>query len=201
MASFQDYSVLRRRWKPEFPPAKGYTKSYQAKTPDGDILQVDFHYHDRKIRLTLEVAGENGRIYVSTIRDGSILKEYKPLQVRRVIDEEVSKQVLDIMTGVLSDRGTGYKARLEGYDIAGKTGTAQIADTVEGGYLENQFYASFVGILPVQDPKIVILVTLDRPVGESYGGQTAAPIFRNIVERIAPYLNILPSFSEIYILQ
>ncbi|EPG74734.1 hypothetical protein LEP1GSC058_1719 [Leptospira fainei serovar Hurstbridge str. BUT 6] len=75
MASFQDYSVLRKWWKPEFPPAKGYTKSYQAKTPDGDILQADFHYHDRKIRLTLEVAGENGRIYVSTIRDGSILKE------------------------------------------------------------------------------------------------------------------------------
>ncbi|TGK00436.1 MULTISPECIES: hypothetical protein [Leptospira] len=75
MASFQDYSLLRRWWKPEFPPAKGYTKSYQAKTPDGDILQADFHFHDRKIRLTLEAAGENGRIYVSTIRDGSILKE------------------------------------------------------------------------------------------------------------------------------
>ena len=67
--------------------------------------------------------------------------------------------------------------------------------------MDGQFYASFVGYLPVPDPKIVILVTLDRPVGESYGGQTAAPIFKNIVERIAPYLNILPSFSEIYILQ
>ncbi|PJZ68054.1 hypothetical protein CH373_04625 [Leptospira perolatii] len=75
MASYQDYSVLRRWWKPEVPAAKGYTKSYQAKTPDGDILQADFHYHDRKIRLTLEVAGENGRIYVATVRDGSILKE------------------------------------------------------------------------------------------------------------------------------
>lgn len=133
--------------------------------------------------------------------DGSILKEYNPIQLRRVVNEEKADSILDILVGVLSDRGTGYKARLEGYNVAGKTGTAQIADTVKGGYMDGQFYASFVGYLPVPDPKIVILVTLDRPVGESYGGQTAAPIFKNIVERIAPYLNILPSFSEIYILQ
>jgi len=133
--------------------------------------------------------------------DGSILKEYQPIQLRRVVDEDKADSMLDILVGVLSDRGTGYKARLEGYTVAGKTGTAQIADRVKGGYMEDQFYASFVGFLPVPDPKIVILVTLDRPVGEIYGGQTAAPIFKNIVERIAPYLNILPSFSEIYILQ
>jgi cell division protein FtsI/penicillin-binding protein 2 len=133
--------------------------------------------------------------------DGSILKDYKPIQLRRVVEEEKADNLLDILVGVLSDRGTGYKARLEGYTASGKTGTAQIADTVKGGYMEDQFYASFVGFLPVPDPKIVILVTLDRPVGETYGGQTAAPIFKNIVERIAPYLNLLPSFSEIYILQ
>jgi cell division protein FtsI/penicillin-binding protein 2 len=133
--------------------------------------------------------------------DGSILKEYNPIQLRRVVESDKADSILDILVGVLSDRGTGYKARLEGYNVAGKTGTAQIADTVKGGYMDDQFYASFVGFLPVPDPKIVILVTLDRPVGETYGGQTAAPIFKNIVERIAPYLNILPSFSEIYILQ
>ena len=133
--------------------------------------------------------------------DGAILKDYKPIQLRRVVEEDKADNMLDILVGVLSDRGTGYKARLEGYTASGKTGTAQIADTVKGGYMEDQFYASFVGFIPVPDPKIVILVTLDRPVGETYGGQTAAPIFKNIVERIAPYLNILPSFSEIYILQ
>jgi cell division protein FtsI/penicillin-binding protein 2 len=133
--------------------------------------------------------------------DGTLLTEYKPIQLRRVIGEESSEELLDILVGVLSDRGTGYKARLDGYTIAGKTGTAQIADTVNGGYLDGQFFASFVGFLPIPNPRIVILVTLDRPLGEVYGGQTAAPIFRNIVERIAPYLNILPSFSEIYVLQ
>ncbi len=133
--------------------------------------------------------------------DGTVIKEYKPTQIRRVISEDTSRQILDILIGVLSDEGTGYKARIDGYNIAGKTGTAQIADTEKGGYLEGQFYASFIGFLPVPDPKIVLLVTLDRPIGENYGGQTAAPIFKNIVERIAPHLNILPSFSEVFILE
>ncbi|MGQ9615251.1 MAG: peptidoglycan D,D-transpeptidase FtsI family protein [Spirochaetota bacterium] len=133
--------------------------------------------------------------------DGKTIKEFKPLPIRRVIGEETSKRMLDILMGVLSDRGTGYKARLDGYRIAGKTGTAQIADVKKGGYIEGKFYASFIGFVPVPNPKIVVLVTLDKPVGESYGGQTAAPIFKKIVERIAPYMNILPSFSEVYILK
>ncbi|HEB30537.1 MAG TPA: stage V sporulation protein D [Spirochaetes bacterium] len=132
--------------------------------------------------------------------DGTILKKYPPLKIRRVIEEETAEKILDILTGVLSENGTGYKAMIEGYNIGGKTGTAQIADTQKGGYLEGEFYASFVGFLPVPYPEIVVLVTLDRPLGEVYGGQTAAPIFKNIVERIAPHLNILPSFSEIYVI-
>lgn len=133
--------------------------------------------------------------------DGTIVKEFRPLQIRRVAGEDTANRLLDMLIGVLSDRGTGYKARIEGYRIAGKTGTAQIADVKKGGYQEGRFYASFIGFIPVPNPKIVLLVTLDRPVGESYGGQTAAPVFKSIVERIAPYLNILPSFSEVYILK
>jgi len=133
--------------------------------------------------------------------DGTILKSFKTLKVRQTISQQTSKRILNILTGVLTERGTGYKAKIEGYNIAGKTGTAQIADLKKGGYLENQFYASFIGFIPVPDPKIVVLVTIDSPAHEHYGGQTAAPIFRKIVERVAPYLNILPSSSEIYILK
>ncbi len=134
--------------------------------------------------------------------DGSILKIYSPLKIRKVISEDTSERILSILTGVLTERGTGYKAYIEGYTISGKTGTAQIADTDRGGYLEDQFYASFVGFIPVPKAKIVVLITLDHPLGEVYGGgQTAAPVFKNIVERITPYLNILPSFSEIYVLK
>jgi len=133
--------------------------------------------------------------------DGRTLKEYNPLEIRRVISEKTANKMLDILTGVLTEKGTGYKAIVDGYTIAGKTGTAQIADTIKGGYMEGQFYASFVGFVPVPNPRIVVLVTLDRPVGEVYGGQTAAPVFRKIVSRIAPHLNILPSFAEVYILK
>jgi cell division protein FtsI/penicillin-binding protein 2 len=133
--------------------------------------------------------------------DGSVLKEYEPLKIRQVIRKETAQSILSILTGVLTTRGTGYKAYIDGYTIGGKTGTAQIADTEKGGYLQDQFYASFIGFIPVPNPQIVVLVTLDRPRGEVYGGgQTAAPLFKNIVERIAPYLDILPSFSEIYVL-
>ncbi len=133
--------------------------------------------------------------------DGSILKEYNPLKIRRVISEKTAKELLNILTGVLTREGTGYKAKVEGYNIAGKTGTAQIADPEKGGYLENQFFASFIGFVPVPDPQVAVLVTIDRPKGEKYGGQTAAPVFKYIVERIAPYLNILPSNSSVYVVK
>ncbi len=133
--------------------------------------------------------------------DGSVLKDFKPLQIRNVIGETTSEHLLDILTGVISDRGTGYRAKVEGYTIAGKTGTAQIADIENGSYFEDQCYSSFLGFIPVPDPKIVILITIKNPAGEAYGGQTAAPISKNIVERIAHYHNILSSFSEIYIVK
>jgi len=134
--------------------------------------------------------------------DGTEFKAYSPLKVRSVIQKETADKILSILTGVLTERGTGSKAHVEGYRIGGKTGTAQIADIVNGGYLKGQFYASFIGFVPTPGPKIVVLVTLDRPKGEMYGGgQTAAPLFKNIVERIAPYLNILPSFSEVSVLK
>jgi cell division protein FtsI/penicillin-binding protein 2 len=134
--------------------------------------------------------------------DSTIIKSYTPMKIRSVISKETSELLLSILKGVLTERGTGYKAYIDGYEIGGKTGTAQIADIENGGYLAGQFYSSFVGFIPVTKPRIVVLVTLDRPRGEVYGGgQTAAPVFKNIVERIAPYLNILPSFSDIYVLK
>jgi len=133
--------------------------------------------------------------------DGSVVKRYTPLTVRAVIEKENAEKILSILTGVLTERGTGLKAHVPGYTIGGKTGTAQIADMEQGGYLEKEFYSSFIGFIPVPNPRIVVLVALDRPKGEVYGGgQTAAPVFKNIVERIAPYLNIYPSFMEVYTL-
>ncbi|MDV6236841.1 hypothetical protein CH379_014525 [Leptospira ellisii] len=80
----QDYSVFRRWWKKETPPAKGYTKSYSATTPSGDILQADLNFHEKKVRLTLEIAGENGRIYIATVKNGEVIQE-KDLSTGRMV--------------------------------------------------------------------------------------------------------------------
>ncbi|XDD51495.1 hypothetical protein AB3N59_07100 [Leptospira sp. WS92.C1] len=80
----QDYSIFRRWWKKESPPARGYTKSYSATTPSGDILQADLNFHEKKVRLTLEIAGENGKIYISTVKDGVVIQE-KDLSNGRMI--------------------------------------------------------------------------------------------------------------------
>ncbi|MFW6139432.1 MAG: peptidoglycan D,D-transpeptidase FtsI family protein [Spirochaetota bacterium] len=133
--------------------------------------------------------------------DGTVLKNFPSMEIRRVVHTGTAHKILEILSGVLTPSGTGYKAHIEGYSLAGKTGTAQIADLVDGGYLENQFYASFLGFVPASDPRMVVLVTLDQPKGEVYGGQIAAPIFKRIVEKIAPYMNILPRSGEVYVLR
>jgi len=92
-----------------------------------------------------------------------------------------------ILVGVV-DKGTGKKARLKEYRIAGKTGTAQVAG--RGGYLRGKFVASFVGYLPADNPKIAILVVVDEPQGNYYGGTVAAPVFRRVAEQVMTYLKM-----------
>jgi cell division protein FtsI (penicillin-binding protein 3) len=93
---------------------------------------------------------------------------------------------------VTEEGGTGTEARVAGFDAAGKTGSAQKADTVGGGYSDEKWTASFVGFVPAEDPRLVISVTVDEPVVNHYGGIVAAPIFRRIAERGLRYLGVAP---------
>lgn len=93
------------------------------------------------------------------------------------ISESVATQVKDMMEKEVSEGG-GTNARIPGYHMAGKTGTAQKLDDVHGGYLEGQYIASFCGFGPTEDPKAICLVVLDTPKGVYYGGQVAAPVSR-----------------------
>lgn len=109
-------------------------------------------------------------------------KKYYSFSKRRVISEEVAKQVSDIMIDVV-ERGTGEAAKIAGYKICGKTGTAEKA--ASGGYDKDKVVASFVGWLPAENPKVAILVMIDEPqAGVRYGGTIAAPCFREIAEKI-----------------
>ncbi len=124
---------------------------------------------------------------------GTVIKEFKPQVVGRVISEETAKEVTYILKSTVLKGGTGTTASLDGYEVAGKTGTAQKADLSSGGYLKNKYVASFMGFVPADDPVVAILVVIDEPSGNYYGGQTAAPVFKTIAERTLHYLDVLPT--------
>ena len=114
---------------------------------------------------------------------GDVLSEAVPTPVRRVISAETARQASLWLEGVVADAdGTGKKARLPGWRVAGKTGTAQKADAATGGYSADKRFSSFVGFAPVEAPRVVIGVFIDEPKGEVYGGEVAAPVFRELAE-------------------
>jgi len=115
----------------------------------------------------------------------------RPRLVRRRI---VSKSVAGELTQMLKDvvtEGTGTLADIPGYQVAGKTGTAAKADPA-GGYSDTRYVASFVGFVPAGKPRLVILVTVDEPHGDIFGGKVAAPVFQNIAKFDLQYLEVSP---------
>ncbi|MEK0313064.1 penicillin-binding transpeptidase domain-containing protein [Cohnella sp. 56] len=121
----------------------------------------------------------------------------EPKVIRQVISEQTSKKVGEYLEQVVSDKaiGTGRNAYIEGYRIAGKTGTAQ--KVIGSGYAEDKFVVSFIGYAPVEDPKIVLYVLVDEPQdAKAGGGSVAAPIFKEIMEKSLRHLGILPNLSD-----
>jgi len=108
----------------------------------------------------------------------------------RVIKPEVAAQVREMLEGVLAAGGTASEVSVPGYQLAGKTGTAQVAE--DGGYSETKFVASFIGFAPAQDPKLLAAVIVNQPQGEIYGGAVAAPAFGKIAAFALPYLGVAP---------
>ncbi|UCG93554.1 MAG: stage V sporulation protein D [Candidatus Aerophobus sp.] len=133
--------------------------------------------------------------YVSS-SDGKIIRENRPLVIRRVSSESLSQTIKSLLEGVVEE-GTGKRARIRGYSLGGKTGTAQIPASNGRGYLPNKYIASFMGFAPVDSPRIAGIVIIKEPTGAYYGGEVAAPLFRRIMKRVLPYLNILPQKEEL----
>ena len=122
--------------------------------------------------------------------DRKVVVKYAPHRVRQVIGESAAKQMTRALQTVVTPDGTAEKANLDHYYAAGKTGTAQKVEN--GTYAHNKFFSSFIGFFPADNPELCISVMLDEPKHGHYGGQTAAPIFKQIAERAANYLNIRP---------
>lgn len=124
--------------------------------------------------------------------DGQQIQKHLPQVRRRVISEKTAQQVRDMMVAVTEPGGTGTRAALSGFRVAGKTGTAQKVDTVTGGYSPDKRVSSFVGFVPADNPALVLSVTVDEPEGKAYGGLVAAPVFARIASQTLSHLNILP---------
>lgn len=124
--------------------------------------------------------------------DGKTVRTFEPEEVRQIISKQTSDEVCDIMEYVVSEGGV-ETAYVEGYRVGGKTGTANKPKA--GGYSEDT-YSSFIGMAPMNDPKVTVLVIVDSPVGIKYGSQTAAPCAQTIFKNILPYLGIETQYSD-----
>jgi cell division protein FtsI (penicillin-binding protein 3) len=141
---------------------------------------------------------------VSAIANGGLL--YRPRVVHEIhgdapaalrthpaptqaTDAKTAATVREMMEGVILE-GTGKRAKLDGYTAAGKSGTAQKIDPATGRYSRNQYIASFVGFAPLNEPVLTILVVLDSPVGEHFGGDVGGPVFKRVAEQTLAYLDV-----------
>jgi len=131
--------------------------------------------------------------FVQAITDesGQPLKQFQPQPIRRVIKEQTARTIKAIMKTVITSGGTGTNAALENYTVCGKTGTTRKLDQ-SGTYSDSKHIASFVGFTPADKPQLAILVVIDEPQGQYFGGTVAAPVFRKIAQETLNYLNITP---------
>jgi len=136
---------------------------------------------------------------IREIRDpeGKIVFRGEPRELRRVLSPKTSAQMREILGKVVEEDGTGTQARIKGFLVGGKTGTAQKVEPGTGRYSPTKRTASFVGFLPLNDPKLLILVVIDEPRGQVYGGIVAAPAFNQIAVKTAYYLGIPPTETAV----
>ena len=123
---------------------------------------------------------------------GVTIEENTPRVRRQVVPRRVAKLVGQMLTAVTEPGGTAIEAAIDGYLVAGKTGTAQKADYVHGGYAKDKWLASFIGFAPAERPAVVISVVIDEPVIAHYGGTVAGPVFRRIAEVTLRHMGVAP---------
>ena len=137
------------------------------------------------------------RIIKALMRDGKIIKSFSGRHGKKVLSTDTVKTMARMMTQVVSE-GTGTQASVDGFAVAGKTGTAQIFDNKTGAYFEDKHISSFIGFFPAEKPALAILVMIHSPKGVAWGGAVAGPVFAQIASRSADILKIPSEHTEIY---
>jgi len=116
-----------------------------------------------------------------------------PPKTRRILSRAVDRTLLQMLKGVVSENGTAAAAEIPGYTVAGKTGTAQKPGP--HGYEPGKYTATFVGMVPAREPRLVVLVTVDEPTRAIFGGVVAAPAFAQIASFDLQYLEVPPDLK------
>ncbi len=172
-------------------PVKNWSKVSIAQIPMGQGIAAT-----RLQMMMAMCAIANGGVLMQPMlvdhledRDHNVVTKYVPTKVRQVISEAAAKQMVAALKTVPAPGGTAEKAAMEHYTVAGKTGTAQ---KVENHEYVRKYFASFIGFFPADNPEVCISVTMDEPNNGYYGGKIAAPVFKQIADQIAMYLNIKP---------
>lgn len=123
---------------------------------------------------------------------GKELQVFDPIVIRQVISSKTANLIKAMMNQVVQKNGTGTRAAMEGYKVCGKTSTAQKTEKGKRGYAKNKYIAAFGGFAPQDNPRLAILVVIDEPKKNHYGGIVAAPAFKAIMSKTFNYLNIPP---------
>lgn len=130
-----------------------------------------------------------------TDQNNQTVQSYAPYVVRRVVSENTARKISTILKSVVTEGGTGTQAALQGFSVGGKTGTAKKIGP-DGTYSDDDYIASFVGFTPVDNPAITVLVIINEPRKQYYGGVVAAPAFRRIAQETLNYLNVHPDIQD-----
>jgi cell division protein FtsI/penicillin-binding protein 2 len=177
---------------------ENWTKVSIAQIPMGHGVAVT----PLQMVMAMSAIANDGRlmrpILIDRLEDenGHIVAKYEPQVLREVVSSTAARQMVSALKTVVGADGTAPKAKLDHYTVAGKTGTAQKVEN--GHYSTTKFFSSFIGFFPADNPELCISIVMDEPKQGHYGGETAAPFFKNIAERAANYLNIAPDiFPEL----
>jgi cell division protein FtsI/penicillin-binding protein 2 len=172
------------------PGSSGFNEANYLQTSFGQGISVT----PLQMLVAANAVANEGVIYrphiVQSFRDGDTVYENRPTSVSRPITAATAQQIMRLLVGAVEDPlGWGGLARVEGYTVAGKTGTAQKIDGFS--YSDTDSWASFIGFVPADDPQLSVIIMLDNPEGY-WGSQTAAPVFGELVSRLVVLLEIPP---------
>ncbi len=185
--------------------SSGLLRNYSSWN-DVDLANVSFGHGISATALqlvngfsTIANGGKRMRPYVVEkimTKEKSVVKEFSPEVKEQVISKKTAEIVTDFLVSVVQEKGTGTRAAIDNYSVAGKTGTAQVYDAELKQYSNDKYLSSFIGFAPAQEPVVTVGVFIEEPQNGHYGGTVAAPAFKNIVSEILNLKGVMPSYSN-----